>query len=112
MSAAARPASRLANSPASGGGFDRPQMAIIIGLEWRLPPACATKRSSRLFRAFREALNRAIRSAGRSSIFETRLAPAVLRAALRVATRSSSSMAEAVVSPAFDVRDRSPGELP
>ena len=42
MSAAARPASRLANSPASGGGFDRPQMAIIIGLEWRLPPACAT----------------------------------------------------------------------
>jgi hypothetical protein len=41
MSAAARSASRLANSPASGGGFDRPQMAIIIGLEWRLPPACA-----------------------------------------------------------------------
>ena len=45
MSAAARPASRLANSPASGGGFDRPQMAIIIGLEWRLPPACALRRA-------------------------------------------------------------------
>jgi hypothetical protein len=41
MSAAAPPTSKLANSPASGGGFDRPQVAIIIGLEWRLPPARA-----------------------------------------------------------------------
>ena len=42
MSAAASSTSRLANSPASGGGFDRPQVAITIGLEWRLPPARAT----------------------------------------------------------------------
>jgi hypothetical protein len=41
MSAAAASTSRLANSPASGGGFDRPQVAITIGLEWRLPPARA-----------------------------------------------------------------------
>ena len=41
MSAAASSTSRLANSPASGGGFDRPQVAITIGLEWRLPPARA-----------------------------------------------------------------------
>ena len=41
MSAAAPPAGGLANSPASGGGFDRPQVAITIGLEWRLPPARA-----------------------------------------------------------------------
>src|SRR5271165_2847380 len=41
MSAAVPSASGLANSPASGGGFDRPQVAIIIGLEWRLPPARA-----------------------------------------------------------------------
>jgi hypothetical protein len=41
MSAAAPPASGLANSPALGGGFDRPQVAITIGLEWRLPPARA-----------------------------------------------------------------------
>src|SRR5271166_3298894 len=31
----------LANSPASGGGFVRPQVALSIGLRWRLPPACA-----------------------------------------------------------------------
>ena len=41
MSAAAASTSRLANSPASGGDFDRPQVAITIGLEWRLPPARA-----------------------------------------------------------------------
>jgi hypothetical protein len=41
MSAAASSTSRPANSPASGGGFDRPQVAITIGLEWRLPPARA-----------------------------------------------------------------------
>ena len=45
MSAAASSTSRLANSPASGGGFDRPQVAITIGLEWRLPPARATTTS-------------------------------------------------------------------
>jgi hypothetical protein len=43
MSAAASSTSRLANSPASGGGFDRPQVAITIGLEWRLPPARAPR---------------------------------------------------------------------
>ena len=43
MSAAASSTSRLANSPASGGGFDRPQVAITIGLEWRLPPARAIR---------------------------------------------------------------------
>jgi hypothetical protein len=43
MSAAAPLASGLANSPASGGGFDQPQVAITIGLEWRLPPARAKK---------------------------------------------------------------------
>ena len=41
MSAAARSTSGLANSPASGGDFDRPQVAVIIGLRWRLPPARA-----------------------------------------------------------------------
>jgi hypothetical protein len=41
MSASASSTSRPANSPASGGGFDRPQVAITIGLEWRLPPARA-----------------------------------------------------------------------
>jgi hypothetical protein len=34
----------LAKSAASAGGFDRPQVAITIGLEWRLPPACASGR--------------------------------------------------------------------
>ena len=43
MSAAAPSTSGLANSPASGGGFDRPQVAIITGLEWRLPPARAAQ---------------------------------------------------------------------
>ena len=43
MSAAALSTRGVANSPASGGGFDRPQVAIIIGLEWRLPPARAAK---------------------------------------------------------------------
>ena len=42
MSAAASSTSRLANSPASGGGFNRPQVAITIGLELRLPPARAS----------------------------------------------------------------------
>ena len=41
MSATAAPACGLANSSAWGGDYDRPQVAIIIGLEWRLPPAYA-----------------------------------------------------------------------
>ena len=44
MSAAVPSASALAKSPASGGGFNRPQVAITIGLEWRLPPAHAILR--------------------------------------------------------------------
>ena len=42
MSAAASSAIGLANSPASGGDYRRPQVAVTIGLEWRLPPARAS----------------------------------------------------------------------
>jgi hypothetical protein len=57
MSAAASTAIGLANSPASGGGYLRPQVAITIGLEWRLPPARALPHADRMgFRAVKNAL--------------------------------------------------------
>ena len=58
MSAAASSTSRLANSPASGGGFDRPQVAITIGLEWRLPPARADRNNMAEYRELEQLVAR------------------------------------------------------